>query len=389
MLIGSIQLAFSQWAIGWTKDPSDGWLYHNKGVTLGDSVYPHYKLLITNKAAGEENIFMQIANTILTGSLATDGFLVGLNGINAILNQQEDADIIFKTNATDRAVIKNNGYVGIGIMDPKHNLHVHGTGTTGGGTSGGGLSTTQVSSHRNAQTDNKSLPIGHITPTAYGAIQITNNTTGTSATDGLLIEVRNNSAAINLQERGSISFRNSGKTCMQISPENNLKIGKITNITDESKVGIFSAGQNGLLVTTVNNPDGYIFKARNSSSSNALVVKGDGKVGIGTDNTQGHKLAVKGTVIAEEIFVKEASDWPDFVFNKNYKILPLNKLESFIIRNKHLPGIPTEAEVKENGIKLGVMNKLLLQKVEELTLYIIQQQKEIETLKREIVNLKK
>ncbi len=176
---------------------------------------------------------------------------------------------------------------------------------------------------------------------------------------------------------------------MQISTENNLKIGKITNITEESKVCIFTLGQNGLLVTTINNPDGYILKARTSATYNALVVKGNVNVGIGTTNPHGYELAVKGFAIAEDFTVQEYADWPDFVFNDNYEILPLTELETFVKKNKHLPGIPTEEDVKENGVKLGEINKKLLQKVEELTLYIIQQQKEIEALKKEVKKLEK
>ncbi|MCL2290276.1 MAG: hypothetical protein FWC34_06155 [Bacteroidetes bacterium] len=90
-----------------------------------------------------------------------------------------------------------------------------------------------------------------------------------------------------------------------------------------------------------------------------------------------------GLVCTREIRVSLQPDcWPDFVFENDYELRPLNEVEQFIIENKHLPNVPSAAEVEANGINLGEMNAILLQKVEELTLYIIQMQKEIDELKQ-------
>lgn len=77
------------------------------------------------------------------------------------------------------------------------------------------------------------------------------------------------------------------------------------------------------------------------------------------------------------------ADWLDYVFTDEYRLLPLVDLEKFIVRNGHLPDMPTAKEVKEEGLKTGETICLLTVKVEELTLYILQQQKEIEMLKEE------
>lgn len=108
----------------------------------------------------------------------------------------------------------------------------------------------------------------------------------------------------------------------------------------------------------------------------------DGKVGIGTNDTKGYKLAVAGNVIAESIKVQLSSAWPDYVFAKSYQLPALSETEKFIKENGHLPGIPSASEVKAGGINLGEMNALLLKKIEELTLHLIRQQKEIEQLKK-------
>ena len=100
-------------------------------------------------------------------------------------------------------------------------------------------------------------------------------------------------------------------------------------------------------------------------------------VGIGTTNTQGYRLAVDGNVVAEEIKVELSQNWPDFVFTKNYGLPTLEQVERHILDKGHLENIPSAAEVKLNGIRLGEMNAKLLQKIEELTLYTIQQEKKI------------
>jgi len=108
----------------------------------------------------------------------------------------------------------------------------------------------------------------------------------------------------------------------------------------------------------------------------------NGNVGIGTINSGGYKLAVNGAIKAKEVKVTvAAADWPDFVFENDYELLSLDEVKSHIRENKHLPGVPSAKEIEENGVSLGDMNAKLLQKIEELTLYVIQLQEEVNILK--------
>ena len=76
-----------------------------------------------------------------------------------------------------------------------------------------------------------------------------------------------------------------------------------------------------------------------------------------------------------------ANDWPDHVFDADYKLTSLEEIESYVKREKHLPGVPSANDIDKEGIKVGEMNALLLQKVEELTLYVIELEKQIKELK--------
>ena len=95
-----------------------------------------------------------------------------------------------------------------------------------------------------------------------------------------------------------------------------------------------------------------------------------------------------GTVYAREMEVN-LLNFPDYVFEKDYNLLTLGQLESFISKNKHLPNIPSALEVENEGIGLGKLVKLELEKIEELTLYIIDLNNEIKALKSEIAEIKK
>lgn len=107
-----------------------------------------------------------------------------------------------------------------------------------------------------------------------------------------------------------------------------------------------------------------------------LVENTAGNVGIGTDVPK-EKLSVNGKIRAQEVKV-ETANWPDYVFTDEYQLPTLKETAEFIEKNKHLPGVPKAAEVEENGLSLGEMNKILMQKVEELTLHLIEKDKKIE-----------
>ncbi|NLU96461.1 hypothetical protein [Chitinophaga sp. Ak27] len=114
-----------------------------------------------------------------------------------------------------------------------------------------------------------------------------------------------------------------------------------------------------------------------------------GNVGIGTTTTGTNKLAVEGTIAARRLKITQATPWPDFVFLESYQLMPLTATARFIREYKHLPDIPSAAEVAREGIDVGEMNSKLLQKIEELTLHLIEQNERVAALEKEVKSLKK
>jgi hypothetical protein len=116
-----------------------------------------------------------------------------------------------------------------------------------------------------------------------------------------------------------------------------------------------------------------------------MIIRENGLVGIGTSNPQS-LLSVNGKITATEIEVT-LSGWSDFVFKDDYSLKPLKEVDHFIKTNGHLPDVPKESEVLNNGVNLGEMSALLLQKIEELTLYVIELNQKNEELETKIANL--
>lgn len=117
-----------------------------------------------------------------------------------------------------------------------------------------------------------------------------------------------------------------------------------------------------------------------------MIINSVGNVGIGTASPN-QKLTVNGTIYGKEVKVDLSVPGPDYVFEKDYKLQSLSELEGYLSQNKHLPEVPSAKEMEANGINLSEMNMLLLKKVEELTLHLIEMKKENEKQNRMIQQL--
>ena len=127
-------------------------------------------------------------------------------------------------------------------------------------------------------------------------------------------------------------------------------------------------------------------------------LKLNGKVGIGYNfgnfpttagsvNVAAYNLLVKGGILTEEVRVNLQSAWADYVFDENYKLKSLEEVETFIKENGHLENVPPAKQVKEEGIELGEITKIQQEKIEELTLYLIELNKENKMLQKKLLEL--
>jgi hypothetical protein len=181
------------------------------------------------------------------------------------------------------------------------------------------------------------------------------------STNNLILQTDNNTRMTILNSNGNVGIGITAPT-ERLDVSGNIKGTKL--ITSS---GITSNGATNLALQTNN--------------TTQMIIYSNGNVGIGTGTSRipTNKLEVNGVIRAHEVIV-ETTNWPDYVFAPDYHLPTLQEVARHIEEKQHLPGIPSAAEVAEEGINLSEMNVKLLQKIEELTLYVIQQEERIKAL---------
>ncbi|THD33201.1 MAG: hypothetical protein DI588_04485 [Flavobacterium johnsoniae] len=211
-------------------------------------------------------------------------------------------------------------------------------------------------------------------------------------------------------QSGETNYRGSSNTFigyksgnLSASTYQNTFIGTNAGLNTIGSRNVFIGSDAGSLQT--NDSDKLFIE--NSSNSAPLIwgdfaqdqLKFNGKVGIGNGfgnfpttagsvNVSNYNLFVKGGILTEEVRVNLQSAWADYVFDENYKLKSLKEVETFIKENGHLENVPSAKQVKDEGLELGEMVKIQQEKIEELTLYIIEQNKINERQNKELQELK-
>ena len=154
-----------------------------------------------------------------------------------------------------------------------------------------------------------------------------------------------------------------------------LKIGVATGGGGAGDVRIYASGGTNRIILGAGTTD---VMAVNSAGGGSVIIGGN------FIPAAGYKLSIRGKLMCEEMKVQLTTDWPDFVFDNDYKLPAISEVDKYIKLYHHLPGMPAAAEVEKNGgFHVGELQIKMLQKIEELTLYLIEQDKSIKQLKEE------
>ncbi|MEX2663981.1 hypothetical protein [Candidatus Uabimicrobium amorphum] len=360
----------NKWQIGAGETGYYIYDINNKNYALFANNNGHIGIGTTN--VGENEKLQVEGNALVNGRLATKW--VNFDGLSkwGIQPQENKALYFYNRNGPDSTVpfaITNSGDVGIGTTTPSAKLHVNGSAKF----------VTYAPKNIGVQIgqENGNAPfIGNLGGD-YGLNIVTKGQKRIHvATDGFVHVYSNLNVNGILNVTNGLEVKGKSGFHSTIQTNNN----DILLYTDAAHgVGVYHPAKpfNGFASSgpVVYGYKGGALGTTVSGQKVALQWNDNNQVGINCKPHQHYELAVNGEVIATEIVVE--SGWADFVFDDDYKLMSLEEVEQKIKKNRHLPDIPSEKDIKANGVPVGQMQAKLLQKIEELTLYTINQEKKI------------
>lgn len=275
--------------------------------------------------------------------------------------------------------LESTGNVGIGTTAPVVKLSIYGPSDDSAAIS----LQSGTNSRFYIQQGGSILKIGGITP-GIGVINVTN-------TARVGIGTSNPRALVDI---GQVSTNTTTAVLARLPEGNDIGAGTYlgvqtytTNVVNGPSVALehkfYGALNSAINFYRGGSTLGGFITFSTSDGTEKMRIDANGNVGIGTANTSIYKLAVNGTIGAKRVKVEQET-WADFVFEPEYKLPSLGEVEEYIKVNKHLPDVPSAKEVEKEGLDVGETDKRLLQKIEELTLYLIDQQKQLKAQQEQI-----
>ncbi len=290
---------------------------------------------------------------------------------NGIATTPVNTHLELRTNTTQRMkVLHTNGFAGFNITNPMFNLQIHGTADfidNGGGTS---MNPMDEPFMGNSQPKSG---------TNYGKtsrIGLTNTTTSNGYNDGAVLQMSENDFYIKNREAGNLLISIPSLTLNMHQASQRMFINTTVSTSGDLGKLNLQSNENGLFIRTTASTKYGLSIRSHTATDNAIQVMGT----TGTDRN----FAVKanGEVYARK-YTTTLSNIPDYVFEPDYDLMSLADLRKYITENKHLPNIPSASEYQKTNVDLGEMNRLLLEKTEELTLYILQLEERIKSLEKQ------
>lgn len=304
------------------------------------------------------NPYIQLQhNTVNKGFLQALGndLKIGTNSTNT------SGSLVLQTKLTDRLRIDENGLVGIGTNSSSSILTIN--------------ATDPILQLRNDEVDK-------------GFLQLV----------GSDIKLGTNSS----NDYGRTIFRNNGTDRMVVNYDGKVGIGTmfpyqtLTLNATTPALGL-SIGESLYGSVSVDNASKDLIIEKSSLGSGKIVINANGGSGWSVHMTEngyfhygsgltpvGYPFSSQGRILAPDFVALAVNSWPDYVFDKNYQLMPLADVKKYIEQHQHLPNIPAAAILEKEGIPLGDISKRMMEKIEELTLYVLQQQEQIDELKKQL-----
>jgi hypothetical protein len=295
---------------------------------------------------------------------STQGFAVGVNGGESSL----------EIGGNHQAFFRGNVGIGTSIL-PETKLHVYESGSSTGIWRGRVVASGSQNAVVLGEHNGKALFGAHnFSLNAWSdlVMQLGGNT-------GIGLENPSQKLTVN----GNI-LQQAENSALGIDAQSNARFGIIKQFGSYPSIASDNASP---IIFSQTNQAGIFTNISTATLTERMRIAVNGNVGIGTKSPD-QKLTVKGKIHSEEVIVDLSVPAPDYVFEQNYSLTPLDEVQAYIAQHKHLPEVPSAKEMEKDGVKVGAMEMILLKKIEELTLYLLGQQAMIQNQQKEIEMLK-
>lgn len=353
----------------------------NVGVGL---INPSYKLDVNGDVRTQGNLRMEDGYLRMTNTADSKNWQVQYS-------TSLGGRLLFMQQGLERVIMRNDGNVGIGGTLPLTNngfpqtkLHIE-TGQDAGLTSvKNGYLMLGTNSGTNLVMDNNEIIVRD---GATGTASLYLQNEGGELISGARLTINKDAEALRIDGTAPVArfyLSGSSKGTIGLNSGGDMVLGTNSGsamiLTPNGASAVLNPSNGGNVVVSPTG-GGDIVMTTTTGGNIAMNPNGQVAIGVSVAAASAYKLTVSGKILCEEVKVKlRSAGWPDYVFHRNYKLRPLADLQTFIRQNNHLPNIPSAAQVEKEGIAVGEMNKKLVEKVEELTLYILQMEARIKAL---------